>query len=102
MDQGSKKWARTSLYGGKITENAVQGIARDVLCEGLKGLSLLAWLMLVIHIHDEIVGEVESKMDEKTVIETVRKIMTKTPEWANGLVLKCDIFTAAFYRKSKD
>ena len=98
MDQTSKKWSRTSLYGGKITENAVQAIARDVLCEGLKGVCKN--LKVVMHIHDELVAEVPAACREETAIDFVRKIMTKTPDWAEGLILKCDIFTAAFYRKN--
>ena len=110
IDQTNKKWSRTSLYGGKITENAVQAIARDILCEGLKGVSVYGhslknipgFFNVVMHIHDELVIEVPGHVEEAYATGIVHNIMTKTPDWAPGLVLKCDIFTAAFYRKSKD
>jgi DNA polymerase len=98
MDQTTKKWRKTQLYGGKIIENAVQAIARDVLAEGLKGVSRK--YSVVMHVHDELVAEVPDSVEEKTAIAYVDKIMTKTPVWAEGLILKCDIFTSRYYRKN--
>jgi DNA polymerase bacteriophage-type len=98
VNQTSKKLQKQSLYGGKITENAVQAIARDVLAEGIKGVS--RELAVVMHIHDELVIEVPETRNERDACGFVDKIMTKTPGWAPGLILKCDIFTSPYYRKN--
>lgn len=74
------------LYGGKIAENVTQAVCRDLLadamlrCEG-------AGLEVVLHVHDEIV--IESRED--TERETLRKIMTQSPEWAKDLPLEVEI-----------
>ena len=56
MNQVTKKWERIRTYGGKLTENVVQAIARDIL-----GYIILrahdSGLNIVFHIHDEIVVE---------------------------------------------
>lgn len=98
LDQTTKKLKKQSLYGGKITENAVQAIARDVLAEGIKGVS--RELAVVMHVHDEMVIEVPESYDERDACAFVDKVMTKTPVWATGLILKCDIFTSSYYRKN--
>lgn len=98
INQTSKKLQKQSLYGGKIVENAVQAIARDVLADGIKGVS--RQLAVVMHIHDELVIETPETRDESEACAFVNKIMTKTPDWAPGLILKCDIFTSPYYRKN--
>lgn len=98
VNQTSKKIQKQSLYGGKIVENAVQGIARDVLADGIKGVS--TELTVVMHIHDELAIETPETRDERDACAFVNKIMTKTPDWAPGLILKCDIFTSPYYRKN--
>lgn len=98
IDQTNKKLKKQSLYGGKIVENAVQAIARDVLAEGIKGVS--QELAVVMHIHDELVVEVPQSRAESDACTFVNKIMNETPNWAPGLILKCDIFTSPYYRKN--
>jgi len=98
IDQTNKKWKKTQLYGGKIVENAIQAIARDVLAEGIKQVSKR--LAVVMHVHDELVIECPISKDTDEEVEFVNKIMTQTPTWAPGLILKCDIFTSSYYRKN--
>ena len=55
LEQG--RWTELSTYGGKLTENVVQAIARDCLAEAIKR-TLAAGYEILMHIHDEIVFDV--------------------------------------------
>lgn len=57
QNQTTKKWERIPTYGGKLTENLVQAIARDCLAEALINLTNVGYRAL-FHIHDEIIAEV--------------------------------------------
>jgi DNA polymerase len=98
VDQVNKTWGKIQLYGGKILENAVQAIARDVLAEGLTKANRL--YKTVMHVHDELILEVPVEVAPEKAIVAVEKIMNMTPVWAEGLILKSDIFTSPYYRKN--
>ena len=55
LEQG--RWTELSTYGGKLTENVVQAIARDCLAEAIKR-TFAAGYEILMHIHDEIVFDV--------------------------------------------
>ena len=56
LNQTTKKWGKVRTYGGKLTENIVQAVARDIL--GIVILRAKAeGLNIVFHIHDEIIVE---------------------------------------------
>ena len=88
----TRHWARILTFGGKITENVVQGISRDLLCHALEQLR---GMRIVAHVHDEII--IECSMD--TSVEAVCQKMAAVPEWASGLVLRADGYECKFYRK---
>src|SRR6202035_832554 len=48
------KWVRRSMYGGLETENAVQGLARGLLCAAIDRLEQKN-VPIVLTVHDEIV-----------------------------------------------
>ena len=91
----SKKWKRIESYGPKFVENIVQGIARDLLAESMDRLSK-AGFHIVMHVHDEVVIEVE---EGKSSVNEVCEIMAIPPKWASGLVLSADGYECKFYRK---
>lgn len=98
MDQKTGRWVRISLYGGKIVENAVQAIARDLLAGSLVKLVNMGF-EIPLHVHDELVAQVP-KHAVDNAIHVIKKVMNTTPAWAEGLPLKCDIFDSVFYRKN--
>ena len=59
MDQLKKKWLPQETYGGKLTENITQAIARDCLARALLALDQRGY-HTVMHVHDEAVVEVTS------------------------------------------
>lgn len=97
QNQTTKKWERIPTYGGKLTENLVQAIARDCLAEAMQNLVLNNFKVL-FHIHDEVICEVP-KNDENFSLEKAIKLMCKVPNWAEGLPLNADGFTNDFYKK---
>lgn len=86
------RFGRTGTYGGRLTENATQAVARDLLAHALVDLHR-AGLPVVGHVHDEIL--VEGVQD----VELVSRIMCDAPGWAKGLPVDGAGFTTHRYRK---
>lgn len=86
------KWGTIKSYGGKFVENIVQAIARDILTEKMKELSIK--YDVVIHVHDEVV--IDSNNDN---VEEINKILSTEIDWAKGLPLKCETFVSKYYKK---
>ena len=94
MNQTTKKWEVLGTYGGKLTENIVQAIARDCLAVTLKRVSDLG-LQTVMHIHDEVVIDAPPNVSLGEVCE----LMAKPIKWAPGLILKGAGFEGNYYMK---
>lgn len=89
---GTKKWERLETFGGKLVENIVQAVSRDILCYAMRTLSCCS---IVAHVHDEIIIEAGRRMSLAAVCEQ----MGRTPPWARGLLLRADGYECDFYRK---
>ena len=93
-NQTKKKWGKIRTYGGKLTENVVQAIARDIL-----GIVILrareADLPVVFHIHDEIVVEAAPGQ----TLEQVEALFSKPISWCTDLPLKGAGYTTPYYLK---
>lgn len=73
------RWVRLNTYGGKLTENVTQAVARDILVFAMKNLEKAGY-PVVLHIHDEIVVEVDKGWG---TIEEVERIMGTMPAWCH-------------------
>lgn len=90
---GEKEWPRSSLWGGLLFENAVQGTAASVLREALRELDRGAPARtgdVVLHVHDEIVMEAPTALADGYVAG-LANAMNHTPDWAPGLPLKAEV-----------
>lgn len=96
VDQKTKKWGELSTYGGKLTENIVQAVARDLLCSAMMNL-YRAGYTINFHIHDEVILEVPEH-SEKNLEEAIR-LMCTLPAWAEGLPLNAAGFEGHYYMK---
>ena len=85
-------------YGGKITENLVQAISRDLLIYSMKQVKEQLPVDLVLHVHDEAVVECREDLAER-ILSEMEQIMSVGPAWAKGLPLNAEGFTSKFYRK---
>lgn len=98
VDQTTKKWKPIETYGGKLTENCVQAIARDCLAEAIEHLEA-AGFPIVFHVHDEVVIDMKPFADDKTMLTKVKDIMTTPIPWAQGLPLGADGWVGQFFKK---
>lgn len=93
MNSYTHQWERCSTYGGKLTENAVQATARDILCDGIVNLDFFGQ-DIVLLVHDEIVTE-----DAYDNVKAVETLLGQPPPWALDLPLKAEGWTARRYKK---
>ena len=91
----AKKWDRLETFGGKLTENIVQGTARDLLANALINAANAGY-DTVFHVHDEIICEVPNGYGS---VDELCKLMCIKPEWADGLPLNADGFECEYYKK---
>ena len=90
-------WGTNSTYGGKLTENITQAVARDCLAATITRLSNAGY-RITMHIHDEIVIEIPAEGADET-LEKVNAIMSEPLPWAPGLHLTAAGFTSKYYMK---
>lgn len=82
---------RAETYGGKLTENVTQAVARDLLAHAMINLDRAGY-PIVAHVHDEVLIEDDDP-------EGVRAVMKTGPAWATGLPL--DASADSLYRYAK-
>ena len=79
VGQQTRKWEVTSTYGGKMTENIVQAIARDCLAETLRRIEKKG-LQVVFHVHDEVI--IDAPMD--VTVDEICSLMAEPITWRQG------------------
>lgn len=95
VDSRTKKWRLESTYGGKIIENATQGVARDLMAAAMlrardRGFPIL------FTVHDELVSV---RPENDTREKEFEKLMCELPEWAEGIPVKAEVWSDYRYRK---
>ncbi len=95
MNSTTKQWGWIDTYGGKLVENIIQAIARDCLAYSMLNLEKKGY-EIVMHIHDEVVIEVEEKKDE---LKNITDLMGQEIPWAKGLPLRADGYECSYYQK---
>lgn len=95
--QVGANWGTNSTYGGKLTENITQAVARDCLAAAITRLTDAGY-RIVMHVHDEVVIEIDELDAEETLAE-VNAFMGAPLPWAPGLHLTAAGFTSKYYMK---
>lgn len=80
----TKAWYREETYGGKLTENVVQGIAADVMTDAMIRLEEHNY-PIVLSVHDELVGDVPNDFGS---LKEFENLMATLEPWAEGLPVK--------------
>lgn len=97
VNQDTKQWGWVDTYGGKLSENIIQAIARDCLAVGMRRADK-AGFPIVMHVHDEVVCEVENESIDYLLSELCR-ILAEPINWAEGLQLPAEGFITNYYKK---
>jgi hypothetical protein len=82
------------FYGGKLTENLVQAVARDIIGAAIERIEAAGYWVLM-SIHDEVVVGVPEGSDGSEI----KALVEVVPEWAEGLPIKCKVNVADRYKK---
>jgi len=91
------KWQWGTLWGGSITENIIQSIARDLLGYWILELEK-ANLPVVLHAHDETISLVPKSSAEHDLKRAIAT-MSMGPEWTAGLPLSAEGELSGVYKK---
>jgi len=97
IDQTTGQWVNIETYGGKLTENIVQAVSRDLLAQSMINLQEKGF-EIVMHVHDEVACEVPIEDAEKQ-LEIMCELMCTNIHWAKGLPLNADGYVTQYYKK---
>lgn len=95
VDSQTKRWTKKRTYGGSLTENIVQAIARDLLAEAMLRVEKCGYTIIAT-IHDEIMSEVMDGMGDLEEYETLMKMV---PDWAEGCPVDVEGYVSKRYKK---
>lgn len=96
--QETKQWGLIDTYGGKLTENIVQAISRDLIGFAMINLAKAGY-SITMHVHDEAIAEIPDDGNPNKWLDNMIKIMSNSPEWASDLPLNAAGFTCKYYMK---
>ena len=88
---------RTKMYGANLFQNSVQALARDCFGFILKNLYDAAY-DVVLHVHDEVVVEVDEN-DAEEIKNEIQKFMTSGPDWMKDVPLASEAIITKEYTK---
>jgi len=96
LNSTTKAWERMGTYGGSLAENITQALSRDIMARGILRAEE-AGFKVFLTVHDEVVALVPE--DSPLNANRLCACMTILPQWAFGLPLSAEGFTAQRYRK---
>ncbi len=85
-------YLRVDTYGGRLTENVTQAVARDVLAGALVSLERAGY-DVVGHVHDEVL------VQGTYPVEEIAGVLNDLPDWAEGLPIDAAGYNCPRYRK---
>jgi DNA polymerase len=91
MSKDKRGMVVESTYGGKLTENVTQAVARELLGDALVRIDRTDPYDIVVHVHDSIVSEVTAGAGD---VDEFCSLMATAPDWAEGLPLDVEGYRA--------
>lgn len=95
-NQTTRQWGWQHTYGGKLAENIVQALCRDLLAWAMPGVEAAGYA-IILSVHDELLTETPDT-DDYTVKE-LERLMCVLPEWAAGFPLDAEGWEGKRYKK---
>lgn len=77
-------WIRINTYAGRLAENVVQAVARDIQMHAIRACENNGY-PIVMHTYDEVVAEVPHGCGS---VEHLEQLMADLPTWAKGWPIK--------------
>lgn len=96
VDGVTRKWVRTSTYGGKIVENITQAVARDIMANAMMLAYEGGTYDTIMSVHDELVCEVDK---DRGSLREFEELMSSVPHWAAGCPIAAEAERYERYRK---
>lgn len=96
IDAKTHQWCEINTRGGKLFENVIQGICRDILGCGLINAAKAGY-EIVLHVHDELVAEIPENGDLS--VEGLIECMTRYIPWAPDMLITAEGYLADYYFK---
>ena len=91
----STKWGNVSLYGGKITENACQAIAFDIMANGTLKAAAKGYRIYSL-IHDEALAAFDGPHQS---LQEFQSCLEDVPRWCDGLPVSTSGEVVPYYKK---
>ena len=91
----TKKWESSGTYGGRLVENVIQAVSRDLMAAAMIR-SEAAGYDITLSVHDELLAE--RNLGEGSVNE-FENIMAELPSWASGCPVRVEGWSGPRYRK---
>ena len=98
QSQTTGKWVKLHTYGGKLTENIIQAISRDLLANAIFKVFDMGY-NIVLHVHDEIAAEIPKDGNEEIVLQQMIDAMCTAPDWAKNIPLRAAGYITDYYKK---
>jgi DNA polymerase len=95
LDSNTYQWTEADTYGGRLVENIIQATARDCLAHSMLKLDQAGY-EIVMHVHDEVVIEIDKNRDE---LKNITDLMSEEIPWAPGLPMRADGYECEYYQK---
>ncbi len=102
VDSKTKRWVKQKTWGGTLTENVIQAIARDLLAAALVRIEKSDGLWQIsFHVHDEAAAEFDPVLGEQLGVglDDFCDLMSELPDWATGLPVKVKGWEGKRYKK---
>jgi len=96
MNQYTRKWGRITTYSGKLAENCIQAIARDVMATNMPHIEAAGY-SIALTVHDEIIAEAPDEPQYNP--EHLAALLCAPPSWAPDMPLAAAGFEAYRYKK---
>jgi DNA polymerase len=100
IDSHTHKWTRLETYGGKLVENAVQRLARDIMAAAMLEANNQGYTVHLT-VHDEIVASIPKSQvtSKRAAVTEFEQILCSAAKWARGIPIRAKGWIGERYRK---